>query len=58
LRKLREHGVPMVLITHDPDDLAACADTVVTLADGRVVELSRVARDPIRRGCEALHGIG
>lgn len=29
-------GVPMVLITHDPADLADCAQEVVELADGRV----------------------
>jgi len=38
LKKRAEHAVPMILITHDPDDLAACADVVVTLADGRVIE--------------------
>ena len=58
LKKQREHGVPMVLITHDPDDLAACADTIVTLVDGRVIDLSRAANDPVRRDREALHGIG
>ena len=58
LKKQREHGVPMVLITHDPDDLAACADTIVTLVDGRVIDFSRAATDPIRRDREALHGIG
>lgn len=29
-------GVPMLLITHDPEDIAQCAQDVVTLADGRV----------------------
>jgi molybdate transport system ATP-binding protein len=29
-------GIPMVLITHDPDDLASCAESVVTLNEGRV----------------------
>ena len=33
----RRFGVPMVLITHDADDLAQCADRVVTLRDGAVV---------------------
>ena len=31
-------GVPYVLITHDAEDVAACADTVIALAQGRVVE--------------------
>ena len=29
--------VPMLLITHDPQDLAECAQQVIELADGRVV---------------------
>ena len=33
----RRYGVPMVLISHDPDDLAHCAEVVVALADGRAV---------------------
>jgi molybdate transport system ATP-binding protein len=32
----RRFRIPMVLITHDPDDLIQCADSVVTLAQGRV----------------------
>ena len=32
-----ERGIPWVVITHDPDDLAHCADTVVRLDAGRVV---------------------
>ena len=32
------HAVPMILITHDPDDLAACADAVISLDAGRVVD--------------------
>ena len=32
----RRFGIPMVLITHDPDDLAHCAESVVVLRDGRV----------------------
>ncbi len=32
----RRFGIPMVLITHDPDDLAQCAEAVVTLGEGRV----------------------
>jgi len=33
----RRFAIPMVLITHDADDLAHCADRVVTLRDGGVV---------------------
>jgi molybdate transport system ATP-binding protein len=34
----RRFAIPMVLITHDPEDLVQCADAVVTLAHGRVAE--------------------
>jgi len=34
----RRFGLPMVLITHDPDDLAHCAESVVVLRAGRVVQ--------------------
>jgi len=34
----RRFDTPMVLITHDPDDLIQCAESVVTLAHGRVAE--------------------
>lgn len=33
----RRFGIPMLLITHDPDDLAHCAESVVALREGRVV---------------------
>jgi molybdate transport system ATP-binding protein len=33
----RRFGIPMVLITHDPDDLAQCVESVVVLHEGRVV---------------------
>jgi molybdate transport system ATP-binding protein len=31
-------GIPLVLITHDPDDLAQCAESVVVLHQGGVVD--------------------
>src|SRR5207248_7370073 len=34
------YDIPMILITHDPDDLAACADVVVSLDGGHVVGLA------------------
>jgi molybdate transport system ATP-binding protein len=34
----RRFGIPMVLITHDPDDLAQCVESVVVLRDGRVAQ--------------------
>ena len=34
----RRFAIPMVLITHDPDDLVECAESVVTLKDGRVTQ--------------------
>jgi len=57
LKIQREHGVPMILITHDPDDLAAFADVVVSLEDGRVVDCAAGpdAMAPFRRkfGCSS-----
>jgi molybdate transport system ATP-binding protein len=53
------HGVPFILITHDPDDLAACADAVVTLDYGSVVSVARLAtaaghdRAPLAKGAQA-----
>jgi len=32
-----ERGIPWIVITHDPEDLAACADTVVAVEAGRIV---------------------
>ena len=34
----RRRGLPIVVITHDPDDVAALGGRVIRLADGRVVE--------------------
>ena len=34
------YEIPMILITHDPDDLAACADAVVSLDAGRVIDVA------------------
>jgi molybdate transport system ATP-binding protein len=44
----RRFGIPMVLITHDPDDLAHCAQSVVVLRNGRVaLEATDVAAFPV-----------
>jgi len=32
-----QFGIPLVLISHDPEDIAHCAQCVVELADGKVV---------------------
>jgi molybdate transport system ATP-binding protein len=34
------YDIPMILITHDPDDLAACADVVASLQAGRIVDIT------------------
>ena len=39
-RLLRAVDVPMVMITHDPEDLARFADEAFHIADGRIVEAS------------------
>ncbi|MBI1339617.1 ATP-binding cassette domain-containing protein [bacterium] len=33
----REHGLPMLVVTHEIEDAAALADTLIALASGRVV---------------------
>lgn len=38
------YDIPMILITHDPDDLAACADVVASLEAGRIVGLTAANR--------------
>jgi len=48
------HGVPFILITHDPDDLAACADAVVTLDYGSVVSVARLATAAAAHACAPL----
>ena len=45
--------IPYVLITHDADDVAACADTVVTLVDGRVEPGDCASPWPIRASSSA-----
>lgn len=36
----RDQGVPWLLITHDPDDVARCAEMVVRMEEGRVVAVT------------------
>ncbi len=44
----------MVLITHDPDDLVHCAELVVVLREGRVVQkATEVASFSIPAACRA-----
>lgn len=43
LRSLRERGTGMLLATHDLDEAAAMCESVVVLADGRVVAAGSVA---------------
>ena len=38
------YDIPMILITHDPDDLTVCADIVASLEGGRIVGLAAVNR--------------
>ena len=39
----REHGVTIVLVTHEAD-IAACADRIVTMRDGKIISDERVTR--------------
>ncbi|MFZ3220237.1 MAG: ABC transporter ATP-binding protein, partial [Rhodoferax sp.] len=38
-RLQRQLGVPMVLITHDPDDVVAFGEHVLTLSEGQIQEI-------------------
>ncbi|MEO8095891.1 MAG: ATP-binding cassette domain-containing protein [Pseudolysinimonas sp.] len=42
-RHLREFGRPTVLVTHDADDVAALADDIVVLQEGRVTQHGTLA---------------
>jgi len=42
-RHLRDFGRPVVLVTHDAEDVAAVADDVVVLQDGRVTQRGTLA---------------
>ncbi len=49
----KRFAVPMLVITHDPDDVEALADNVVILRDGRVVRTVRLKDAGLRQGDEA-----
>jgi molybdate transport system ATP-binding protein len=46
---LERFGIPMVLITHDPDDVAAFASTLVVYHQGRVIEQIEMACEDERK---------
>jgi ABC-type sugar transport system ATPase subunit len=43
IRKLRERGVPVILITHTLPDVFAVADRIIVMHRGRVVTEKRAA---------------
>ena len=47
-RLLRSLGIPILLITHDPDDIAAFADETFAIRDGAIVDGDPVGADPDR----------
>ncbi|HEY3178562.1 MAG TPA: ATP-binding cassette domain-containing protein [Casimicrobiaceae bacterium] len=55
LLAIQDHyDIPMILITHDPDDLTACADVVVSLDGGHVVAVAAGDRlTPLAAASEA-----
>jgi molybdate transport system ATP-binding protein len=54
LRVRSRFTIPVILITHDPDDVAALAETVVVYENGKVIE---IAHGP-RRGASLAHHPG
>ena len=54
LLKIQEHfAIPLVLITHDPEDVAALAQTVVCYGQGRVEQIMPATPDGCRARGEA-----
>jgi molybdate transport system ATP-binding protein len=57
----RRFGIPMVLITHDPEDLIQCVDSVISMTQGKVVqEPSAVASMPdvvVRRALQSRKAV-
>ena len=49
----RRFAVPMLVITHDPEDVEALAENVVILQDGRVVRTVRLRDAGLRQGDQA-----
>ncbi len=45
LRVRQRFTIPVILITHDPDDVAALAETVVVYESGRVIEIVPALRE-------------
>jgi putative ABC transport system ATP-binding protein len=48
LSELHAEGLTLVLVTHDPS-VAARADRLITVRDGRIVADERLAQEPVRR---------
>ena len=55
IRKLRDQGVPVILITHTLPDVFAVTDRIVVMHRGRKVTEKRTA-DTEHRGAGAVHG--
>ena len=59
-RVRREHGIAIVLISHDPAIFAGFADRIAVMYAGRIVEVGTVAqifRDPLHPYARSLVGI-
>ena len=46
-RVLETFDIPMIMVTHDADDIAMVAETVVTYCNGNVVEIQHFQREDI-----------
>ncbi|GAB6393263.1 MAG: ATP-binding cassette domain-containing protein [Treponematales bacterium] len=53
LRELREEGISSVLISHKLNEVAAVADTITILRDGKTIETLEVMRD--ERGAASIN---
>ena len=57
----RRFGIPMVLITHDPEDLIQCVDSVISMTQGKVVQeptpVASMADVAVRRALQSRKAV-
>ena len=57
IRRLKEKGLTIVLSTHDPDQAFYCADRVVLLKDGAILECGDTASVVTGTNLRSLYGV-
>lgn len=49
---LKRFGIPVVMVTHDPEDVAVFAETLVTYQEGRVCQVGPVTHGEVSHDCD------